>query len=83
MGAGAAGAEGRGNARAAAAAAAVRAWDRDRARPMVRVEGDDATVVDGSAEGIAGLAAFGALGGGRLALAGDLAPASCATRARS
>ena len=54
----------------------VRAWDRPRARPMVRVEADaGATVVDGSADGIAGLAAFGALGTGRLAFAGDASAA--------
>ena len=52
-----------------------------RSRPLVRVEGDGgATVVDGSAEGLAGLAAFGALpeaGGSRYA--GDLpARARCA-----
>ena len=40
----------------------VRAWDRPDARPLVRVEPErGATVVDGSAEALAGLAAFGAL----------------------
>ena len=49
----------------------VRAWDRPSARPLVRVEADNATVVDGGAEGIAGLAAFGTLPD-RLVYAGDL-----------
>ena len=40
----------------------VRAWDRPGARPIVRLEADaGATVVDGSADALAGLAAFGAL----------------------
>ena len=43
----------------------VRAWDRPGARPMVRLEADaGATVVDGSADALAGLAALGALPGG-------------------
>ena len=52
----------------------VRAWDRPSARPLVRVEpAGGATVVDGGAEGIAGLAALGALPTrGRLVYAGDL-----------
>jgi hypothetical protein len=52
----------------------VRAWDRPEARPLVRVEPEGAaTVVDGSADGLAALAAFGALPArGRLAYAGDL-----------
>ena len=50
----------------------VRAWDRPGARPMVRLEADEgATVVDGSADALAGLAAFGALPAGRIAYAGD------------
>jgi hypothetical protein len=50
----------------------VRAWDRPGARPMLRVEPDEgATVVDGGAEGIAALAAFGPLPD-RLVYAGDL-----------
>jgi arabinofuranan 3-O-arabinosyltransferase len=50
----------------------VRAWDRAGARPMVRLEADaGATVVDGSADALAGLAAFGALPDGRIAYAGD------------
>ena len=55
----------------------VRAWDRGRARPLVRVEPErGATVLDGSADGIAGLAALGALPArARIAYAGDLAPA--------
>ena len=53
----------------------VRAWDRPGARPMVRLEGDaGATVVDGSADGLAALAAFGALPSGRIAYAGDSSP---------
>jgi len=52
----------------------VRAWDRGGARPLVRVEGEGgATVVDGSADGLAGLAALGALPPrARIAYAGDL-----------
>jgi hypothetical protein len=55
----------------------VRAWDRPSARPLVRVEGArGATVVDGSADGLAGLAALGALpASGRIAYAGDVTPA--------
>jgi hypothetical protein len=50
----------------------VRAWDRPGARPMVRLEADaGATVVDGSADALAGLAALGALPSGRIAYAGD------------
>src|SRR6185436_3574922 len=50
----------------------VRAWDRSGARPIVRLEADrGATVVDGGADALAGLAAFGALPGGRIAYAGD------------
>ncbi len=41
---------------------AVRAWDRRAVRPLVRLEDvEPATVVDGSADGLAALAAFGAL----------------------
>ncbi len=54
----------------------VRAWDRPRARPIVRLEGDaGATVVDGSADALAGLAAFGAVPPGRIAYAGDASTA--------
>ena len=50
----------------------VRAWDRPAARPIVRLESDArATMVDGSADALAGLAAFGALPPGRIAYAGD------------
>ena len=50
----------------------VRAWDRGSARPLVRVEPDaGVTVVDGGAEGIAGLAALGSLPE-HFAYAGDL-----------
>ncbi|HZB76944.1 MAG TPA: alpha-(1-_3)-arabinofuranosyltransferase family protein, partial [Solirubrobacteraceae bacterium] len=50
----------------------VRAWDRPGARPVVRLEADeDPTVVDGGADALAGLAAFGALPEGRIAYAGD------------
>ena len=50
----------------------VRAWDRPTARPIVRLESDArATMVDGSADALAGLAAFGALPPGRIAYAGD------------
>jgi arabinofuranan 3-O-arabinosyltransferase len=50
----------------------VRAWDRPGARPMLRLEADaGATVVDGGADALAGLAAFGALPGGRIVYAGD------------
>jgi arabinofuranan 3-O-arabinosyltransferase len=50
----------------------VRAWDRPGARAMVRLEADaGATVLDGSADGLAGLAAFGALPAGRISYAGD------------
>jgi hypothetical protein len=54
----------------------VRAWDRPDARPLVRVEsGARTTVVDGSADALAGLAAFGALpADGLIAYAGDLDP---------
>ena len=55
----------------------VRAWDRADAPGLVRLEPDaGATVVDGSADGLAGLAAFGALPRDRrLAYAGDLSDA--------
>jgi hypothetical protein len=55
----------------------VRAWDRAGARPLVRLEPDGAaTVVDGSADGVAALAALGALPArGRIAYAGDLSAA--------
>ena len=55
----------------------VRAWDRDGARPLVRVEGErGATVVDGSADGLAGLAALRALSPrARIAYAGNLSAA--------
>ncbi|HEY7075249.1 MAG TPA: discoidin domain-containing protein, partial [Solirubrobacteraceae bacterium] len=54
----------------------VRAWDRPGARPLVRVEPDaPATVVDGSASGLAGLAAFGPLNG-RLVYAADASAAA-------
>ena len=52
------------------------------ARPIVRLEADaGATVVDGGADALAGLAAFGALpDAGRIAYAGDRPRASCARR---
>ena len=51
----------------------VRAWDRPGARPLVRLEPDaGATVLDGSADGLAALAAFGAVPHGRLTYAADL-----------
>ena len=55
----------------------VRAWDRPDARPLVRLAGEGAaTVVDGSAGGLAGLAALRALPRqGLLAYAGDLSAA--------
>jgi hypothetical protein len=61
----------------------LRAWDRPSARPLVRLEADTpAAVVDGSAEGIAGLAATGALPrAGRLAYAGDLSAGEIRTAA--
>ena len=62
----------------------VRAWDRPAARPAVRVEPTGgATVVDGGAEGIAALAALGALPApGVLLYAGDLEPAALREAAR-
>ena len=51
-------------------------------RPMVRLEPDSgATVVDGSADALAGLAALGALPRGRIAYAGDLASGRARGRA--
>ena len=57
----------------------VRAWDRPGAPGLVRVEPEQPRVVlDGSAEGVAALAAFGGLARGGLAYAGDLTPAAIA-----
>src|SRR5439155_10887755 len=45
----------------------VRAWDRPRAAPLVRLQADGpASVVDGGADALAGLAAFGPLPAGRM-----------------
>jgi arabinofuranan 3-O-arabinosyltransferase len=53
----------------------VRAWDRPGAPGLVRVEPRTGeTVVDGSAEGLAGLAAFGPLPRDGVDYAGDLSP---------
>jgi hypothetical protein len=62
----------------------VRAWDRPAAQPAVRVEpATGVTVVDGGAEGIAALAALGALPPpGVLMYAGDLRPAALRVAAR-
>ncbi len=50
----------------------VRAWDRPGAAPLVRVEPDaPAAVVDGGADALAGLAAFGARPPGRFVFAPD------------
>ena len=56
----------------------VRAWDRPDAPGLLRVEpAEPRVVVDGSAEGVAALAAMGGVLSG-LAYAGDLAPAQIA-----
>jgi arabinofuranan 3-O-arabinosyltransferase len=55
----------------------VRAWDRPQAPGLVRVEpAQPQLVVDGSAEGVAALAALDGLDGGGLAYAADLEPAA-------
>src|SRR4051794_20221826 len=63
---------------------AVRGFRVERPRPLVRLEPRRApTVVDGSADGLAGLAAFGALpAAGPLAFAGDLTPEAIRAGAR-
>jgi arabinofuranan 3-O-arabinosyltransferase len=53
----------------------IRRYDLPSARPIVRVEpATDQTVVDGSADGVAQLAAFGALPSGAFRYAGDESP---------
>ena len=61
----------------------VRAWRRPAARPLVRLEPErGATVVDGSAAGLAAMAAVGALPDrGRLLYAADLSAADVADAA--
>ena len=64
----------------------VRAWDvRNGVRPLVRVEGEQATtVVDGSADALAGLAAMRALPEtGLITYAADLSAPSCAGSPRA
>src|SRR5436190_1600263 len=63
---------------------AVRGFRVERPRPLVRLEPRRApTVVDGSADGLAGLAGFGALpAAGPLAFAGDLTPEAIRAAAR-
>jgi hypothetical protein len=63
----------------------VRRYDVPGSRPLVRLEPlAPATVVDGSAGGVAGLAALGALGrGDALLYAGDLTPGELRAHARA